>query len=291
MPNEEIKIESLEVIDMNIPDRQEDSFSVPIKKDQTTKSNFFVFGNIPIQVLAATNTIRPQGTICNIIATVGGGAVTLTSNPSISPGDNGQILILRGSSTTDTITLTDGNGMILSENMTLGLDDTITLYYDGLVNNKWVEITRNCSCAPMGEISYFNTTGTAVTIAEQSDGSTNMVVCAPVTALNSDSFEFDNGGSNNGRLRYTGRKTKLFHVACTISIASSGDADMFVFGIAKGGTVVAATKILNKITTALDTQSTALHGYISLATNEYIELYVGNTTDGDDLTIKSINLF
>ena len=141
--NEEVKTEVPEVVDISISDRPEDAHSVPIKNDQTTKSNFFVFGNIPRVVLAAGSVINPLGTIHNVIATVGGGAVTLTSNPSISPSDNGQILILRGSSATDTITLTDGNGMLMAGNITLGLDDTITFYYDGLVNNKWVEIARN----------------------------------------------------------------------------------------------------------------------------------------------------
>jgi hypothetical protein len=62
---------------------------------------------------------------------------------------------------------------------------------------------------PMGEVSYFDTTGTAVAIAAQSDGSTNMVVVAPASTLNADS-EFDNGGSNNGRLRYTGISQECF---------------------------------------------------------------------------------
>lgn len=144
---------------------------------------------------------------------------------------------------------------------------------------------------PMGEISYFDTTGTLTAIAAQSNGSTNMVKVAPTTTLTSDSFEFDNGGADNGRLRYTGTDTKMFHVACTISFAPVAANDVFVFGVAKDGTVIASSKVLNKVATGGDTQSTAMHVMVSLATNEYLELYVGNTTDTDDLNIKSINLF
>src|SRR3990167_1348009 len=97
----------------------------------------------PKVILAAGSVIKPESTVMNVTATVGGGAVTLTSNPSIADGINGQILVLRGSHATDTITLTDGNGMLLAGDVTLGLNDTITLYYDAVVTNDWVELARN----------------------------------------------------------------------------------------------------------------------------------------------------
>lgn len=143
---------------------------------------------------------------------------------------------------------------------------------------------------PMGEVSYFSTTGTVVTIAAQSNGSTNMVVVSPASTFVNDSG-FDNGGSNNGRLRYTGATTRMFHVACTISIAPAAANDTFVFGVAKNGTVVASSKVLIKATNALDARSTAMHVMVELATNDYLELYVGNTTDADDVTVLTLNLF
>jgi len=143
---------------------------------------------------------------------------------------------------------------------------------------------------PMGEISYFDLTGTVVTITAQSDGSTNMVKAAPATTLNNDK-EFDNGGANDGRLRYTGATTRTFHVACTISIAPDSANDTFVCGIAKNGTVVAASKVLMQATTASGIRSTAMHGMVSLATGDYLELYIGNTTDADDCTVHSLNIF
>lgn len=143
---------------------------------------------------------------------------------------------------------------------------------------------------PMGEISYFSTTGTTVTISGTSDGSSNMVVVNPTTTLNND-MEFDNGGSNNGRLRYTGATTRTFHVACTISYSAAVANQNGVFGVAKNGTVVAASKILPFLGLATDTRSTALHLMVSLATNDYLELYVGNTTASNNITIKTLNLF
>ena len=143
---------------------------------------------------------------------------------------------------------------------------------------------------PMGEISYFDMTGTAVAIAAQSDGSTNMVKAAPTTTLDNDK-EFDNGGADDGRLRYIGTTTRTFHVACTISIAPASANDTFVFGVAKTGTVLSKSKVLIQATTAAGIRSTAMHAMVSLAMNDYLELFVGNTTDTDDCTVHSLNIF
>ena len=75
-----------------------------------------------------------------IAATVGGGAITLSSNPQIADGINGQILTLVGSSATDTVEFTNSNGLRLSRDITLKLHDTLTLYFDGIVTNDWIEI-------------------------------------------------------------------------------------------------------------------------------------------------------
>ncbi len=143
---------------------------------------------------------------------------------------------------------------------------------------------------PMGEISYFNLTGTTVTISGASDGSSNMVKVGPTTTLNND-MDFDNGGSNNGRLRYIGTTTRTFHVACTISYSAASANQNGVFGIAKNGTVVTAGKILPFLGLATDTRSAALHLMVTLSTNDYLELYVGNTTASNNIIIKTLNLF
>ena len=146
---------------------------------------------------------------------------------------------------------------------------------------------------PMGELNYFDTTGALISIATQSDGSTNLVKAAVATSLSEDIFEFDNGGANDGRLRYTGATTKMFHTAFTISMdATSGSGtNLYVFTIAKNGSMVSGCRVIQSIAVSNDTQSTALHCMVSLATNDYIELYMGNLTDTDDLTVKTINIF
>jgi len=156
---------------------------------------------------------------------------------------------------------------------------SITVDSSGNVTNKYRLLQ------PMGELDYFNMTGTSVTISGTSDGSTNMVVVPVATTLSNDSG-FDNGGANNGRLRYTGATTRMFHVAVTVSGTPQNVNDIFVFGVAKNGTP--DCKVLGS---ASGTQFSALHCMVELATNGYIELYVGNTTAGRNFTVKSLNIF
>lgn len=143
---------------------------------------------------------------------------------------------------------------------------------------------------PMGEISYFNTTGVAITVAAQSDGSTNMVKAAPTTTLLND-MGFDNGGANDGRLRYIGATTRMFHVALTFTISPAANNETYVLGCAKNGTVIASGKVLQSMGSSADSNGSALHVFVELATNDYLELYVGNMTSDADLIVKSLNLF
>ena len=137
-----------------------------------------------------------------------------------------------------------------------------------------------------GEVSYFSMSGLLVSIASLSNGSTGMVVVSPSTTLLNNA-DFDNGGSNNGRLRYIGTPTKTKKITVTVSGTPSTTNDVFVFGIAKNGTVVTSSKILGS---SNGVQQNTLQAIIALSTNDYVELYVGNTTAGRNITIQSLNI-
>lgn len=145
---------------------------------------------------------------------------------------------------------------------------------------------------PMGEVSYFSTTGIAINITATYNGLTGMVVCSPQSTF-ANEMEFDNGGANTGRLRYIGVNPKAFHVACTVSLApTNNNGNTFVFGVAKNGTVIPSSRVLQKFgTNSGDTQSTALHVMVALAYNDYLEFYVGNMNNTGDITLKSLCLF
>jgi hypothetical protein len=244
----------------------------------------------------AASTAPIKLTSGTVMTTAEAGAIEFTTDDvffTITTGAARKAFVLDDGTrlTTGRVPFATTNGRLTDDADLTFVTDTLTVTKLGSTELTGTLTATGRLVVPMGEISYFDTTGTAVTITTVSDGSTNMVVVPPATALSSGAYQFDNGGSDNGRLRYTGATTKMFHVACTLSIAPAAANDTFVLGIAKGGTVIATSKVLQRVLAAADTQFSALHVMVELATNEYLELYVGNITDADDLTVKSLNLF
>jgi len=139
---------------------------------------------------------------------------------------------------------------------------------------------------PMGEVSYFNLTGAVITIGSQSDGSTNMVGINPATTFSG--YQFDNGGANDGIIRYLDATTRMFHIAATLSGTPANPNDLFVIGVAKNGTVEAASKVIGS---ASGTQFSALHLMTMMNQSDTLQVYIGNVTAARNFTLKSLNLF
>jgi len=91
-----------------------------------------------VQTLAAGTTILANATIVQIQST---GNVTVTTNPLIADGQDGQVLIIVNVDTTDTITLTDGNNVQFAGgvNKALGPSDSVMMMFNSTIAD-WVEI-------------------------------------------------------------------------------------------------------------------------------------------------------
>ena len=183
--------------------------------------------------------------------------------------------------TTQATTTTDGS---------LQTDGGLSVVKDAVIGGTLTPVGR--LELPMGEINYFNLTGTTIAIVSASTtGLDNTVKFGGATALTAGGYEFDNGGADNGRLRYTGATTRMFHVAGSVSF-SGGNSDTFTIMFAKNGTVVSTSSVaMRKMGTGGDVGSTAIHGFVTLATNDYLEVNFGNLTDADDPTVHSLNVF
>lgn len=72
------------------------------------------------------------------------GAITITKNPQISAGYDGQEISIEGLDNTKTVTLTDGNGLATAggASFTLGDNDIIRFSYNKS-KNLWIEHTRS----------------------------------------------------------------------------------------------------------------------------------------------------
>ena len=139
----------------------------------------------------------------------------------------------------------------------------------------------------MGEVAYFNTTGTSLSIPGTSNGSTNMMKLAVATGVGSFGGTVDAGGTTS-RLRNNSSVSQMYHCAATFSGTPATANDIFVIGFAVNDAVDPDCKVLS---TFAGTQTIAMHCMLTLAAGEYAEIYIGNTTATRNITIKTFNLF
>ena len=251
------------------------------------KSDFEVNGSFAKKTVTVTANTTLDAThnivICNNNAT----KITITL-PAVA-GCAGRIYTIKKSDANDSlVTIAPNASETIDGASSLVLSDIQVMAM--LISNgaEWKIIGDHPEAFPVGEISFFDIASiTFANITAISNGSTNMVICAPVTNfVQRGEFSMP----QNGRLQYTGATTKTFHIACTISMRSTAGSNTFVFGLAKNGQVEPASKILNYLTTT-SRQSTSLHLMATMSRGDYLELYVGDLTSNvNDATIYSLNI-
>lgn len=161
--------------------------------------------------------------------------------------------------------------------------------------NQHEEIITNlgfgtASSTPKGYASYFNAVGQTIVISTVSDGTNNFVVVNPPTAVSGTSNEFTGGTGSLGELQYTGTITpRIFSVHATVS-HSGGAGDVALFAVAKNGVVISESRTLNEIKTASEIHQVNVTAFVSLATNDYVEIFVANTSSTDDVKVHALNI-
>ena len=140
-----------------------------------------------------------------------------------------------------------------------------------------------------GKISYFDLTGTIISIATISDGTDSFVHINPTTTAAGLEM-FDNGGANDGHLRYTGKKTQYFQIDASISITPVTSNDVFIFALAINDVVVSSSKVVYGTRTNLEIDTISIHDTQQLVYGDTVCIFVANTTGVDDITIKSLML-
>jgi hypothetical protein len=177
----------------------------------------------------------------------------------------------------------DADGLV-----TVGADATTADIADSTDKRYLTEVEKS-SIDSQGQLNFFDLSGTDVVISSASDGSANMVKVNIATAI-SNNTNFDNGGADDGRIRYTGTPTVKFTVVATLGFSAGTGADSFVFCLAKSGVTDNITRNIYTSRTVSDLDSITISGIVELATNGYIEIYVGNMTAARDIKCKTLNL-
>jgi len=98
------------------------------------------------QSIAAGTGVSAAMLVNKIIRIEGsGGAVDISADPQIADGVDGQVIILQGTSDTNTVKFDDGTGLALSGGVsfTMGVGDTLQLMYAVGTPGIWYEISRS----------------------------------------------------------------------------------------------------------------------------------------------------
>lgn len=130
-------------------------------------------------------------------------------------------------------------------------------------------------------------------------GAIHMITSAATTITDTTSF-FDvagtyalDGGSDwdmnvNGQLRYTGAATRFAAVFVATSFTTASNNQVISIGVAKNGTMIAASEIDRKTGTGSDVGSAATFAFVTVSTNDYLTLVVRNQTSATNATFDQV---
>lgn len=122
----------------------DDSADAPLKSGQLSNTGIRVMTPSSLQTLAAGNALLANATKVRVVGS--GGAVTLTSTPTIADGSDGQYVMIQGTDNTNTLTVQD-QGSLASSNLelgaatrVLGAGDVLVLTFDSTAS-VWYEVS------------------------------------------------------------------------------------------------------------------------------------------------------
>ncbi|HXU26744.1 MAG TPA: hypothetical protein VN698_05885 [Bacteroidia bacterium] len=94
----------------------------------------------------------------------------------------------------------------------------------------------------------------------------------------------------NNRLTYTGTKTRRFLVICSLCIISGGNGKNYSFYVTKNGVKLSESEMSVKSNSSTDQTALAVSCTVSLAPNDYIEIWGENNIDNTDIVVTNMNL-
>lgn len=92
--------------------------------------------------------------------------------------------------------------------------------------------------------------------------------------------------STNNQLQYQGRVTSVMRVQAVLSVTVLAAAQVLDFAFYKNGVQIPVSLLRMKVTTSGDIASVSLQAFISMVTNDYIELWCQNETSATSITVN-----
>ncbi|AEA42544.1 hypothetical protein [Fluviicola taffensis] len=94
----------------------------------------------------------------------------------------------------------------------------------------------------------------------------------------------------SNRLTYTGSKTRSFFISSSLSITQPSSNRYFSFYIAKNGVIIPESRQDVKVVNSTDQVSLTISCRVTLAPNDYIEVWVENQSSTTNMTVQTMNL-
>jgi uncharacterized protein (DUF302 family) len=119
------------------------------------------------------------------------------------------------------------------------------------------------------------------------------VITADNLTTNSNTLNFTATNTlNKPRITYNGTRTTLFHAGCTFSVNPASSADIeWEVGLSKNGVDITSSHVLMHTVTNGYHYSSAVHAFVELATNDYVEIIVKNLTNTVNIIFDNVNVF
>ncbi|NHN27452.1 hypothetical protein FIA58_017365 [Flavobacterium jejuense] len=219
------------------------------------------------------SSIQKQGGFCDVNGAAIG--VDVSSNPTISVSG-------------------DLEGVNFSGTLSTGFyvkRYTVGSYTGYNFNNTW---DVNCTGIPfegdsftVGDVSFDYGVGTGFL--------TTLTTSTPIKILGATSsnnfFRASNGSADN-RIQYLGSKKRFFTVNAAASFqATSSSNTIYVFYIAKNGTVINRSKTYIYTTNTNDIFAFPLQTVVEMSPNDYVEVYVERYSGTSNMLTVSLSLY
>ncbi len=101
-------------------------------------------------------------------------------------------------------------------------------------------------------------------------------------------FRFTSSGDN--RIIYDGIRERNFQISTSLSFQGDNNNTVYIFYIAKNGTVVDDTRVYREVGENNDVGAVSLVGSMDLVQGDYIEVWAERLSGGGDLLTVSLNL-
>ena len=237
----------------------------------------------------------------SVIINAGAGAQSYVDLPTASAGLN--FCVLSPSAHGVRVTAASGDNIVLGEavSSTAGYVETTTQYslvcflaindttwgtptyrnawsvYDGSNSNRATKIHAEYYILPANSAESAAITATVP-----------LKIAGTATSGHADGFTITT--ANGGRATYDGGTTKDFLITVAMSMSTTKNGSVVSIFIAKNGSAIAKTEVQRKCANA-DVGAAALVGEISLATDDYIEIYVTiSASTNDTITAEALNV-